>query len=111
MRHYEVAYIADPELDEPSLRSLEERVKALIESVGGQAQKVDRWGRRRLAYRIRKRSDGFYVFIEALLPPKAGSVIERDLRINEQILRFMITIVEPAKAETAQPGAVSQVKD
>jgi small subunit ribosomal protein S6 len=103
MRNYEIAYIADPELDEQALKALEDRVKGVIESSSGQATKVDRWGRRRLAYPIRKKNDGYYVFIEAELPPQAGSAIERDLRFNEQILRFMITAVEPGK--TPEPKA------
>ena len=91
MRNYEVAYIADPEIDEQSLAALEEKVKGWGDAAGGKVEKVDRWGKRRLAYSIRKRNDGYYVFLQASLPNQAGSAIERDLRLNEQILRFIIT--------------------
>lgn len=96
MRSYEIAYIADPDLDEQALTTLEEKVEGWIESAGGQVTKVDRWGKRRLAYPIRKRNDGFYFILEARLPAKASPPLDRDLRLNEQILRYMITLQESA---------------
>lgn len=94
MRNYELAYIADPDLDEQSLSTLEEKVRGWVEAAGGVIAKVDRWGKRRLAYPIKKRSDGVYTIISAQLPPKASVPLERDLRLSEQILRFMITLQE-----------------
>lgn len=91
MRNYELAYIADPELDDEQLTALGERVQELIEGAEGKLVNVDRWGKRKLAYPIDKRSEGHYVIVEAQLPPAAGSSIERDLKLNEQILRFLIT--------------------
>jgi small subunit ribosomal protein S6 len=91
MRNYEIAYIADPDLDEASLTALEEKVKGWVEAAGGAVVKVDRWGRRRMAYPIRKRRDGVYTFVFANLPPQAGISIEANLRLNEQVLRFLIT--------------------
>jgi small subunit ribosomal protein S6 len=96
MRNYELAYIADPDLDENSLTALEEKVKGWIESAGGSVVKVDRWGKRRLAYTIKKRKDGQYVFVQAAMPNEAGAVVERNLRLTEQVLRFMITLQEAA---------------
>ncbi|MGD8555600.1 MAG: 30S ribosomal protein S6 [Anaerolineales bacterium] len=92
MRNYEVAYIADPELDSEALSALEEKVKGWIKATGGKTLGVDRWGKRRLAYPISKRTDGFYFFIQAELPTNAGPALERDLGLNEQILRYMITL-------------------
>ncbi len=96
MRNYELAFIADPDLDENSLTALEEKVKGWIESAGGSVVKVDRWGKRRLAYTIKKRHDGHYVFVQAAMPNEAGAVVERNLRLTEQVLRFMITLQEAA---------------
>ena len=96
MRTYEVAYIADPEMDEQSLAELEERVKGWIEAEDGKTIGVDRWGRRRQAYQINKQSEGVYVFVKAEMPAHAGQVIERNLQLNEQVLRFLITAQEPA---------------
>ncbi|MEJ2552155.1 MAG: 30S ribosomal protein S6 [Anaerolineales bacterium] len=92
MRNYELAYIAHPELDETELKALEERVTGWVDAAGGKIVKVDRWGKRRLAYAIAKQNDGHYFIIDVEMPPEAGVVIERDLRLSEQILRFMITL-------------------
>jgi small subunit ribosomal protein S6 len=96
VRNYELAYIADPELEEEALEDLEVKVKGWIESAGGTPGKFDRWGKRRLAYPIKKKSDGYYVFVNIEMPPQAGALIERDLRLSEHILRFMITLQESA---------------
>lgn len=94
MRSYELAYIADPELDEEQLTALEERVKSLIESAEGKLLNVDRWGKRKLAYLIGKRNEGYYTIMDAELPPQAGASIERDLKLSEQVMRYMLTLKE-----------------
>jgi small subunit ribosomal protein S6 len=91
MRNYEVAYIADPEMDEQAQAALDERVAGWIEAAGGKTLSVDRWGKRRMAYAIKARSDGVYVFVQASLPSQAPAAIERDMRLQENILRFLIT--------------------
>jgi small subunit ribosomal protein S6 len=91
MRKYELAFIADPELDSEGLTALEEKVQKWIEAADGKVVKFDRWGKRRLAYPIKKRNDGYYVFIEVEMPPNAGVIVEQDLRLHEKILRYMIT--------------------
>ncbi|MBN1267275.1 MAG: 30S ribosomal protein S6 [Anaerolineales bacterium] len=97
MRNYELAYIADPDLDEQSLSGLQEKIAGWIEAEGGKVLKVNRWGRRRLAYQINKKQDGFYTFIKVELPPTAGQTLEQNLRINEDIMRFMLILEEPAE--------------
>ncbi len=92
MRNYELAYIADPDLDEEALSALEERIKSWIEAAEGKTLKVDRWGKRKLAYPIRKRSEGIYYILDTELPPQAGKAIERDLGLSEQVLRYMLTL-------------------
>lgn len=92
MRNYELAYIAHPELDESTLTNLEERVAGWIDAAGGKIINVDRWGKRRLAYDIQKQTDGYYYILDLEMPAEAGAIVERDLRLSEQILRFMITV-------------------
>ena len=96
MRNYELAYIVDPELEEQAITDLEERVKGWIEAAGGKLAEINRWGKRRLAYPIKKKTDGYYFFMAIEMPPQAGALIERDLRLSEHILRFMITLKEPS---------------
>ena len=92
MRNYEVAYIADPDLDEAAQAVLDERVAGWIAAAGGQTIQVDRWGKRRMAYPIKKRLDGVYVFVKAQLPARATVDLEREMRLQESVLRFMITL-------------------
>lgn len=94
LRNYELAYIADPELDEEALASLEEQVKSWIEAAEGKTLNVDRWGKRKLAYQIQKRSEGYYFFLETEMPPQAGKVLERELGLSEQVLRYLLTLRE-----------------
>jgi small subunit ribosomal protein S6 len=93
MRKYELAYIADPELDEEGLSALEAKIEGWIKNAGGEAVKTDHWGKRRLAYPINKRNDGYYIFVEVEMPTDAGVVVEQDLRLSEQVLRYMITVL------------------
>jgi small subunit ribosomal protein S6 len=96
MRNYEIAYIADSDLDDTMLTDLEEKVKGWVEASGGKVTDVDRWGKRWLAYPIQKKNDGYYYFVKAEMPASAPVEIERNLRLNEQILRFMMTVQETA---------------
>lgn len=90
MRNYEVAFIAHPELDEASLNALIEKAKGWVSVAGGQVTQVDLWGRRRLAYPIRKQREGQYVLMQAQMAAAATHDVERNLRLTEQVMRFQI---------------------
>ena len=92
MRSYEVAYIVDPEVDEEGLEEIEVKIKEWIEVAGGKLGEIDRWGKRRLAYPINKKNEGYYIFIQAEMPTDAPIAIERDMSLNELIMRFMVTL-------------------
>jgi small subunit ribosomal protein S6 len=94
MRTYEVAFIAHPDLDDASLNALIEKAKGWIAAAGGQITQVDLWGRRRLAYAIRKQREGQYILMQTQMTPSATQEIERNLRLTEQVLRFQIIRTE-----------------
>ena len=94
MRNYEVALIAHPDLNEEALAGLVDRVKGWIAAAGGVVGDVDVQGRRRLAYTIRRQTEGQYVYVPAQMPAAASREVERNLRLTEPIMRFMITLVE-----------------
>jgi small subunit ribosomal protein S6 len=94
MRNYEIAFIADAELDSEALEELTSKVVSWIEAANGKPGKVDSWGKQKLAYPIQKKNEGYYTFIEAEMPAQAPAAIERDMRLTEQILRFMVTTKE-----------------
>lgn len=94
MRHYEIIYIAHPELDEAAFKELNERVAGWITDAGGTLTKANIWGKKQLAYPIRKKIEGNYVYLEADLNPEICATVERNFNLVESVLRFLITKVE-----------------
>jgi small subunit ribosomal protein S6 len=90
MRNYEVGLIVHPETNPQALDELLTKIKGWITDGGGSVSKVDLWGKRRLAYVIRKQRDGVYAFLYADLPESVPATLERNLRLTEPILRFSI---------------------
>jgi small subunit ribosomal protein S6 len=91
MRNYELVCIFQPELDETAFKGGVERVSSWVTEAGGSVDKVEVWGRRRLAYHIRKHSEGQYVLLNISLEPKAASGLERNIRYLETVLRHMLS--------------------
>jgi small subunit ribosomal protein S6 len=86
---YELTYILRP-LDEPALSAVNERIANLIASSGGEITARNDWGKRHLAYPIRKLNEGFYVVLQVNLPPQAVRSIERALQLNDDVLRYLV---------------------
>ena len=93
MRNYELVCIVQPELDETAFKAVVDRVSSWVTESGGSVDKVDIWGRRRLAYQIRKQREGQYVLMNVTLDPKATSELERNIRYLETVLRHMLSAV------------------
>ena len=93
MREYEIVFIAHPDLEESALNDVAEKVKGWVTEAGGTVLKADFWGRRRLAYAIRKQKEGQYILLKVQLAPTAVAAIERNLRFQEPVLRFAISLV------------------
>ena len=94
MRKYELVCIIHPELDETALNGVVEKVKGWIGEAGGNVDKVENWGKRRLATQIRKLRDGQYVLLNVTMPSKATAELERNLRFLEPVIRHMLRVVE-----------------
>ena len=94
MRKYELVCIVHPDQDEAAFTALIEKVKGWIADAGGSADKVDIWGRKRLAYTIRKQREGQYVLFNISLPPTGTAVLEQNLRFLETVIRYMLTAVD-----------------
>jgi small subunit ribosomal protein S6 len=94
MRKYELVCIVHPELDEAAFNGVIEKVKGWVVEVGGSVDKVEVWGRRRLAYSIKKQREGQYVLFNLSLEPTANAPLEQNLRFLEPLLRYMITFVD-----------------
>jgi small subunit ribosomal protein S6 len=94
MRNYEVIFIVHPDLDENALTGVVDKVKGWITEAGGNIAKVDLWGRRRLAYVIRKQREGQYVLVQAEMAPASGADLDRNLRFLEPVIRHSIIMME-----------------
>lgn len=90
MRPYEVMIILDPTLDDEVIRAEIDRAVDLIRSHGGVPGRVDRWGRRRLAYEIAHQRDGYYVVVEASAEPSVMSALDRSLHLADHVLRHKV---------------------
>ena len=93
MRNYELVCIFQPDLDEIAFKAAVERVSTWVTEAGGSVDKLEVWGRRRLAYIIRKQTEGQYVLMNISLDPKAASGLERNIRYLETAMRHLLTVV------------------
>jgi small subunit ribosomal protein S6 len=100
MRPYEVTYIAHPDLDAEAFNQLNTQVQAWITEGGGKVEKTDVWGKRKLAYQIRKQSEGQYVLLHTQMDPAFCSQLEHQFRLQESVMRFLIVAVD----EEAEPA-------
>ena len=87
MREYELMVILDPSIDERTVAPMMEKYMEQVTAAGGSVEKVDIWGKRRLAYDILKRSEGIYVVINMTTTPDVALEINRQMTLNESILR------------------------
>jgi small subunit ribosomal protein S6 len=90
MRHYEVMVILDPELDERTIAPSLDTFLNVVKKDGGSVDKVDVWGRRRLAFEINKKAEGIYAVIDLNAEPASVIELDRQLNLNESVLRTKV---------------------
>ena len=105
MNKYELIYIIDTAVEEEARKNLIEKFSALIQENGGEIEKVDEWGKRRLAYAINDKPEGYYVLVTMKAPAELPREIERNMGINENILRCLVIKLEEKK-HSVKPRAV-----
>ena len=94
MRKYETVFIAHPSFDEEGVNGLIERFKGVIENGGGTVANVDLWGKRRLAYPIKKVNEGTYVLMNFESESELPRELDRIYRITDGVLRHIIVVLE-----------------
>lgn len=87
MRQYELMVILDPEVDERTVAPSLDKLLGVVRNGGGTVDKVDIWGKRRLAYDIKKRSEGIYAVVMMTTTPDVAKELDRQLGLNEAVLR------------------------
>lgn len=90
MRHYEIMVILDPNIEERTVAPSLEHYLEVVRNSGGTVENVNIWGRRRLAYEIEKHAEGIYAVIDVNCTPEAVAEMERQLNLNESVLRTKV---------------------
>ena len=91
MNQYEALYIIVPEIDEETNKATIEKFKGIVESNAGEIVSVDEWGKRRLAYAIDYKTEGYYVLMSFNSAPEFPAELERNFKNDERIMRHMVT--------------------
>ena len=111
MANYEGILIARQDLGTSQVNNLVSELSEVIKSEGGDIVKIDNWGLKNLAYRIKKNRKGHYVLLNIVAPAKAISEYERRIRLNEDIIRYMTVKVDEFNNEMTSDEEVATVDE
>ena len=102
MRKYETIFILDPDLEEDVTQSTIEKVKGIITQANGEILKVEDWGKRKLAYEVKKKTKGHYILIHFSGSPALLSELERNFRVMDAVIKFQSVRLDERKTSTAE---------
>ena len=106
MRKYEIVVIIDPDVDERQVTPIMEKHLKNVTDAGGTVDNVDVWGKRKFAYEIDKKSEGIYIVLTFTAEPATAQELDRQLGLNESVLRTKLMRVDETKpAAAAEPAA------
>lgn len=120
MRHYEIMVILDAGLEEEPIRAILDRASQLLSQNGSTVEKVDRWGKRRFAYEVHHKGEGYYALIEARAEPAAVAEVHRMLGLADEVIRHKVIRLpekvvvrssagaRPASGGDGEPAAAEQ---
>jgi small subunit ribosomal protein S6 len=94
LNNYEVLYILNSEQDDEIIAAQADKFSALVAANGGEVLKVDKWGRRRLAYPIQFKNEGYYVLMNIKAAAELPSELERNFGISDEVLRYIVIRLE-----------------
>jgi small subunit ribosomal protein S6 len=106
-RHYELMVILAPDLEERTVAPSLDQFLTVVRGGGGSVEKVDVWGRRRLAYEITKNFEGIYAVVDLHAEPDVVAELDRQLNLNESVLRTKVLRLPEKKAKPARPVRVA----
>ncbi|HKJ63911.1 MAG TPA: 30S ribosomal protein S6 [Desulfopila sp.] len=111
MRRYETIYILRPSLNEEQINTVVEKAQETVTSNNGKIIELDRWGMKKLAYQIKKESQGFYIFCDYSATPEAVTEMERRFRIDDAVLRYMTVKTADVITEEEIIEATARIAD
>lgn len=94
MNHYETIYIVNPTLDDDSLKEAIDKFSDLIKKLKGSIVKVNEWGKRKLAYEVKRFDKGYYLVLDFCALPKMVTELERNLKLDDRILKYITVKID-----------------
>jgi small subunit ribosomal protein S6 len=108
VRSYEVIFILDPALADDGIEAAITAAKGAVTKAGGEVAEVQKWGKKRLAYEIKKRREGHYVYFHVQAPAKTVADLERHLKIAEPVLKYLTVLMQaPRRRAEKTPPSVA----
>jgi small subunit ribosomal protein S6 len=92
VRTYEIMLILPPDADDHVVGGVTDRISTVVGERGGEISRVDRWGKRRLTYELRRHSEGVYIIVECQADPGIVKEVDRVLTLADEVLRFKIVV-------------------
>jgi small subunit ribosomal protein S6 len=107
-REFETIFILRPDTNQDGIQLVNTRVRTVIDQMGGRLLKLDNWGKRKLAYEVKKQLKGIYLYWQYLGTPGVVEEIERNLRMLDTVIRYYTVKVDEDVDPTARPAAVDE---
>ena len=107
-REYETIYILRPDTPNDGVGQINARVRQVMEQMGGKVIKLDNWGKRKLAYEVKKQLKGIYLYWHYLANPGVGEEIERNLRMLDNVIRYYTVKVDENVDPTVKPSEMTE---
>ena len=107
MRIYEELFIVKPDVPEEEIDQLIEQMKSVVTTAGGTVDKVDKWGKRRLAYRVDKYREGAYILFQFSSAPETVKEFERRLRVSDMVIKFLTVRIDETLKRLAHRKATA----
>lgn len=111
MRRYEIMFIVDPSLPEEEIDQLNSEVESMVTGGGGEVESIEKMGRRKLAYEVERRTDGFYVLFTVAANGDIVREVERRFRVMDPVLRYLTVRVDVEEKRLEKLRQARQKKD
>ena len=111
MRKYETIFILDPDLEDEKTLSVIEKVKGIITQTKGEILKVEDWGKRKLAYEVKKKPKGHYILIHFLGSPALLSELERNFRVMDAVIKYQSVRLGERQASSSEGPIMEEIPE